>query len=54
VFGGRRGELGDNVRAEPGWKKDLQLGEGAVEEPRYDGEVAALIVGWKEDGVFIF
>jgi hypothetical protein len=34
--------------------KDVQLGEGAVEEPGYDGEVAALVVGWEEDGVFIF
>jgi hypothetical protein len=42
---GRRGERSG---------KDVQLGEGAVEEPGYDGEVAALVVGWEEDGVFIF
>jgi len=32
---------------------DEQLGEGAVEEPGDDGEVAALIVGREEDRVFV-
>jgi hypothetical protein len=32
----------------------LLLGEGLLEEPYYDGEVASLVVGWEEDGVFVF
>lgn len=31
----------------------LLLGEGLVEQPDYDGEVAALVVGGEEDGVFV-
>jgi hypothetical protein len=30
------------------------LSEGLVEQPCYYGEVAALIVGWEEDRVFVF
>ena len=31
----------------------LLFGESAVQQPSDDGEVAALIVGWEDDGVFI-
>lgn len=30
------------------------LSEGLVQQPCYYGEIAALIVGWEEDRVFIF
>lgn len=32
---------------------DILLCESAVKQPGDDGEVAALIVGWENDGVFV-
>lgn len=32
----------------------LLLGEGLVEQPDDYGEVAPLVVGWEDDGVFFF
>lgn len=39
--------------SEGGAGDSLQLGEGAIEQPGDDGEIAALVVGWEQDGVFI-
>lgn len=44
-----RGEGGSGEE----WRGGLLLGEGLVEEPDDDGEVAALVVGWEDDGVFL-
>lgn len=33
---------------------DALFGEGFGEQPRYYGQVAALIVGGQEDGVLVF
>lgn len=32
----------------------LLFGEGLVEQPDDYGEVAPLVVGWEDDGVFFF
>jgi hypothetical protein len=37
-----------------GYCCDVLLGERLVQQPRYYGEVAALIVGREEDRVFVF
>lgn len=39
---------------EVGREGGLLFGEGLFEEPGYDGEVFALIVGREDDGVFVF
>lgn len=31
----------------------LLLSEGAIQQPRYDREVASLLVGWEDDRVFV-
>jgi hypothetical protein len=31
----------------------ILLSEGAVQQPSHDWEVAVLIVGWEDDGVFV-
>lgn len=46
-FGGTRERIGGGVEGV------VLLGEGLVEEPDDYGEVAALVVGWEDDGVFL-
>jgi hypothetical protein len=36
-----------------GWHWDVLLFEGLLEEPDDDGQVAALVVGGEQDGVFV-
>ena len=54
LLGDGEGAVGGAVVDDDNFPVEVVFGEGAGEEPDYDGEVSALVVGGKDDAVFFF